>query len=152
MFHIICVGMGSLRTICRRGLFIPLKNISNYKANHWWRPRHNSASSGITSSKVSKQVSKHISLFQTIGFDPMVSAEAAAAFNVEKRELAQIWPDADYITIHTPLIPQTRSEYLSVFLPQLLCAPMFYFLFNISFKFKISPPTSVHMLWHNQQI
>lgn len=45
----------------------------------------------------------------TIGFDPIVSAEDAAKFNVEKLELEQIWPRADYVTVHTPLIPQTRN-------------------------------------------
>ncbi|KAK3912649.1 D-3-phosphoglycerate dehydrogenase [Frankliniella fusca] len=47
--------------------------------------------------------------FQTVGFDPIVTREDAAAFNVEKMELEQIWPVADYITVHTPLIPQTRN-------------------------------------------
>ena len=51
-----------------------------------------------------------VSPFQVIGFDPMVTAEAAREFHVEKRELDEIWPEADYITVHTPLIPQTRSE------------------------------------------
>lgn len=46
---------------------------------------------------------------RTIGFDPCVSKEDAAAFNVEKLELEQIWPQADYVTVHTPLIPQTRN-------------------------------------------
>lgn len=46
---------------------------------------------------------------KTIGFDPMVSAEGAKQFNVEKMELDEIWPLADYITVHTPLIPQTRN-------------------------------------------
>jgi len=45
----------------------------------------------------------------TIGFDPVVSAESAKQFNVEKMELEEIWPLADYITVHTPLIPQTRN-------------------------------------------
>lgn len=46
---------------------------------------------------------------RTIGFDPIVSKEDAASFNVEKMELEEIWPQADYITVHTPLIPQTRN-------------------------------------------
>ncbi|KAE8746369.1 hypothetical protein FOCC_FOCC006863 [Frankliniella occidentalis] len=46
---------------------------------------------------------------KTVGFDPIVTREDAAAFNVEKMELEQIWPVADYITVHTPLIPQTRN-------------------------------------------
>ncbi|KAL3282795.1 hypothetical protein HHI36_005961 [Cryptolaemus montrouzieri] len=46
---------------------------------------------------------------KTIGFDPIVSAEEAKTFNVESMNLEQIWPLADYITVHTPLIPQTRN-------------------------------------------
>lgn len=48
---------------------------------------------------------------KVLGFDPLVSYEQAAEFGVQKLELEQIWPQADYITVHTPLIPQTRSEY-----------------------------------------
>lgn len=40
----------------------------------------------------------------------MVNAEDAKAFGVEKMELDEIWPLADYITVHTPLIPQTKSK------------------------------------------
>jgi D-3-phosphoglycerate dehydrogenase len=43
-----------------------------------------------------------------IGFDPIVSAEDAEAVNVKKMELVDIWPLADYITVHTPLIPATK--------------------------------------------
>ncbi|XP_063242853.1 D-3-phosphoglycerate dehydrogenase isoform X2 [Bacillus rossius redtenbacheri] len=46
---------------------------------------------------------------RVIGFDPLVSASDAKAFNVEKMELEEIWPLADFITVHTPLIPQTRN-------------------------------------------
>lgn len=48
--------------------------------------------------------------FQTIGFDPIVSTEDAAKFNVTKLTLEEIFPQADYITVHTPLIPATRSK------------------------------------------
>lgn len=46
---------------------------------------------------------------KTVGYDPIVSAEDAAKFNVEFLELEKIWPIADYVTLHTPLIPQTRN-------------------------------------------
>ena len=46
---------------------------------------------------------------QTVGYDPLVPAEAAAKFNVEFLELEQLWPVVDFITVHTPLIPQTRG-------------------------------------------
>jgi len=46
---------------------------------------------------------------KTIGFDPLVSVEEAATFGVEWFECKEIWPQADYVTVHTPLIPQTRG-------------------------------------------
>ena len=47
---------------------------------------------------------------QTIGFDPIIPGSESAEFNVEWLPLEQLWPQADYITVHTPLIPQTRSK------------------------------------------
>lgn len=41
----------------------------------------------------------------------MISAESALEFDVVKLELEEIWPQADYITVHTPLIPQTKSKF-----------------------------------------
>lgn len=46
---------------------------------------------------------------RTIGFDPIVTTEQAKSFGVESMSLDEIWPQADYITVHTPLIPQTKS-------------------------------------------
>lgn len=47
---------------------------------------------------------------QIIGYDPITTAEEAKNVGIEKMELDEIWPMADYITVHTPLIPATRSE------------------------------------------
>ena len=47
---------------------------------------------------------------QTIGYDPIVPAEESAKYNIEWMELDQLWPKADYITVHTPLIPQTKGR------------------------------------------
>ncbi|KAJ2954473.1 hypothetical protein O0L34_g2752 [Tuta absoluta] len=44
-----------------------------------------------------------------VGFDPFVSAEQCKEFHCTKMELEQIWPVADYITLHTPLIESTRN-------------------------------------------
>uniref|UniRef100_A0A1L8E0N8 Putative glyoxylate/hydroxypyruvate reduct n=1 Tax=Nyssomyia neivai TaxID=330878 RepID=A0A1L8E0N8_9DIPT len=44
-----------------------------------------------------------------IGFDPITTHEEAKAVGVEKMELDDIWPQADYITVHTPLIPSTKN-------------------------------------------
>ncbi|KAM7354341.1 D-3-phosphoglycerate dehydrogenase [Cochliomyia hominivorax] len=46
---------------------------------------------------------------RVIGFDPITTAEEAKAVGIEKMELDEIWPLADYITVHTPLIPATRN-------------------------------------------
>ena len=48
---------------------------------------------------------------QTIGYDPITPAEVAASWGVEWMPLEQVWEKADYITVHTPLIPQTKSKY-----------------------------------------
>ncbi|XP_071451314.1 D-3-phosphoglycerate dehydrogenase [Hetaerina americana] len=61
--------------------------------------------------RIGREVAKRMQSFgmRTIGFDPIVSREDAMGFGVEKMELAEIWPEADYITVHTPLIPQTKN-------------------------------------------
>ncbi|XP_057653013.1 D-3-phosphoglycerate dehydrogenase [Diorhabda carinulata] len=46
---------------------------------------------------------------RTIGYDPIVPATEAKKFNVEALELEEIWPQVDYITVHTPLIPETKN-------------------------------------------
>ncbi|GLH11976.1 C-terminal-binding protein [Gryllus bimaculatus] len=61
--------------------------------------------------RIGREVASRMQAFgmKTVGFDPMVTAEGAASFGVQKMELDEIWPVADFITIHTPLIPQTRN-------------------------------------------
>ena len=51
--------------------------------------------------------------FQTIGYDPIIPGSVSAEFGVEWLPLEEIWPQADYITVHTPLIPQTKSKHLT---------------------------------------
>ncbi|XP_044728000.1 D-3-phosphoglycerate dehydrogenase [Chrysoperla carnea] len=61
--------------------------------------------------RIGREVALRLQSFgmKTVGFDPIVTAEDAAKFNVKKMELDEIYPIADYITIHTPLIPSTRN-------------------------------------------
>lgn len=47
---------------------------------------------------------------RVIGFDPITTAEEAKAVGIEKMELNEIWPLADFVTVHVPLIPSTRSK------------------------------------------
>lgn len=60
---------------------------------------------------------------QTVGYDPFLNKEAAAKFGVELLSLEQIWPIVDYITVHTPLIEQTRSKYLNMSYFKLILKP-----------------------------
>lgn len=46
---------------------------------------------------------------RVIGFDPVLSAERAAALGVELVDLETVWAEADVITVHTPLTPQTKG-------------------------------------------
>jgi len=45
---------------------------------------------------------------KTIGYDPIIPGSVTKEFGVESLTLDQIWPLADYITVHTPLIPETK--------------------------------------------
>ncbi|TKD53260.1 phosphoglycerate dehydrogenase [Sphingomonas baiyangensis] len=46
---------------------------------------------------------------KVIAFDPFLSPERALEIGVEKVELDQLLPRADFITLHTPLTDQTRN-------------------------------------------
>jgi D-3-phosphoglycerate dehydrogenase len=46
---------------------------------------------------------------KVIGYDPFVTAETAARIGVELVTLEQLYPRADYVTIHTPLTSETRG-------------------------------------------
>ena len=46
---------------------------------------------------------------KVIAFDPFVTAEVAARLRVELVSLDEIYARADFITIHTPLTPETRG-------------------------------------------
>src|SRR5262249_52822803 len=46
---------------------------------------------------------------KVIAFDPFVTAETAARIGVELVTLDQMYPRADFITIHTPLTAETRG-------------------------------------------
>lgn len=62
--------------------------------------------------RIGREVAHRMQSFgmKTIGFDPLVSVEQAKEFGVESLSLNEIWPQADFITVHTPLIPQTKSK------------------------------------------
>lgn len=61
--------------------------------------------------RIGREVARRMQSFgmKVIAFDPLLTAEDAKQLDVEKLNLDEIWPQADYITVHTPLIPQTRN-------------------------------------------
>ena len=61
--------------------------------------------------RIGREVASRMRAFgmRIVGYDPMVTAEQAAAHDIEFLTLEQIWPVADYITIHVPLLAETRN-------------------------------------------
>lgn len=60
--------------------------------------------------RIGREVTRRMQSFgmRVVGFDPLLTQEAASQLGIEKLSLEEIWPRADYITVHTPLIPQTK--------------------------------------------
>ncbi|KAI6240435.1 D-3-phosphoglycerate dehydrogenase [Aphelenchoides fujianensis] len=46
---------------------------------------------------------------KTIGFDPILTQAEAEKHKIKWCNLEEIWPQADYITLHVPLLPQTTG-------------------------------------------
>ncbi|XP_051163164.1 hydroxypyruvate reductase-like [Leptopilina boulardi] len=61
--------------------------------------------------RIGREVAHRMQSFgmNIIAFDPMLPIQSAQQLNVTKLSLDEIWPIADYITVHTPLIPQTKN-------------------------------------------
>ena len=61
--------------------------------------------------KVGAEVATRAQAFgmKTIGFDPVLSQDAASKLHVELVSLDEIYRRSDYITVHTPLNNETRS-------------------------------------------
>ncbi|XP_041807179.1 D-3-phosphoglycerate dehydrogenase [Chelmon rostratus] len=59
--------------------------------------------------RIGKEVASRMQSFgmRTIGYDPITPPEVSASWGVEQMSLEQLWPQCDYITVHTPLIPST---------------------------------------------
>uniref|UniRef100_A0A0K0DFE5 D-3-phosphoglycerate dehydrogenase n=1 Tax=Angiostrongylus cantonensis TaxID=6313 RepID=A0A0K0DFE5_ANGCA len=46
---------------------------------------------------------------RVIGYDPIIKKETAAAKIIELLPLEEIWPQADFITVHVPLLAETKN-------------------------------------------
>ncbi|TKS67234.1 D-3-phosphoglycerate dehydrogenase [Collichthys lucidus] len=59
--------------------------------------------------RIGKEVASRMQSFgmKTIGYDPITPPEVTASWGVEQMSLEQLWPQCDYITVHTPLMPST---------------------------------------------
>lgn len=64
---------------------------------------------GLT--KIGKEVASRMQSFgmKTIGYDPTVSKEDAARSNIKSVSLEELYPQVDYISVHTPLVKQTKN-------------------------------------------
>ncbi|XP_067648777.1 D-3-phosphoglycerate dehydrogenase-like [Haliotis asinina] len=61
--------------------------------------------------RIGKEVAQRMQSFgmRTIGYDPIIGGDVCSEWGVEWLPMEQIWPQVDYITVHTPLIPQTKN-------------------------------------------
>lgn len=46
---------------------------------------------------------------EVIGFDPALPKDTAAERGIQLMDLADVWSKADFITLHTPLTPDTKD-------------------------------------------
>ncbi|XP_065199231.1 D-3-phosphoglycerate dehydrogenase-like [Sycon ciliatum] len=46
---------------------------------------------------------------KTVGFDALLPAEDTKKFGVDQMPLEELWPIADYISVHVPLLPATKG-------------------------------------------
>ncbi|KAM3862092.1 D-3-phosphoglycerate dehydrogenase [Diretmus argenteus] len=61
--------------------------------------------------RIGKEVATRMQSFgmKTIGYDPITPPEVSATWGVAQMSLEQLWPQCDYITVHTPLMPSTAG-------------------------------------------
>jgi len=61
--------------------------------------------------RIGREVAHRMQSFgmKTIGYDPIIPPEVSKEFGVEGMTLEAIWPLADYITLHVPLMPETKG-------------------------------------------
>jgi phosphoglycerate dehydrogenase-like enzyme len=65
----------------------------------------------VSASEVGRMVIRLLQPFDTRirVFDPYLTDEAAAALNVTKVELMEVFTESDIVSVHAPLLPETRS-------------------------------------------
>lgn len=61
--------------------------------------------------RIGKEVAHRMRSFgmRIIGYDPIVTPQEAEKNQIEFKQLDDLWPLADYISIHVPLMPETKN-------------------------------------------
>ena len=62
--------------------------------------------------RIGQEVAKRAQAFEmrVLGFDPFLSTEHAKQLGIEKKETVDdLLPEADFVTVHTPLTPETKG-------------------------------------------
>ncbi len=61
--------------------------------------------------RIGSEVAKRAQAFgmTVVAYDPYLTETRAKTLNIEKKTLEEIWPIADYITVHMPLTDTTRN-------------------------------------------
>ncbi|KAF3425552.1 hypothetical protein E2986_04172 [Frieseomelitta varia] len=61
--------------------------------------------------RIGREVARRMQAFgmKVVAFDPLLTQQAAEQIGVAKLSLDEIWSIADYITVHTPLTPETKN-------------------------------------------
>jgi len=60
--------------------------------------------------RIGREVASRMRAFgmKTIGYDPIIKVDQAKSFGVDFYPLEKLWPQADYITLHVPLLSDTK--------------------------------------------
>lgn len=104
--------MAMMQSLCRN---IPQANAS-MQAGEWKRSKFmgvelNEKTLGIVGlGRIGREVAKRASSFNMsiIGYDPFISVDKAAEMGIKSMPLDELFKQADVITVHTPLIKETR--------------------------------------------
>lgn len=104
--------MAMMLSLCRN---TPQANAS-MQAGEWKRTKFmgvelNEKTLGVVGlGRIGREVAKRAASFdmRIIGYDPFITAEKAAAMGIEAMSLDDLFKQADIITVHTPLIKETR--------------------------------------------